>query len=62
MYPALHRLEKRGLLSSEWGKTERGRRARYYQLTDAGRAELVALQARWEGSAWAVRQVLDAEA
>ena len=62
LYPALHRLEKRGLLASEWGKTEHGRRARYYHLTDSGRSELAALRARWEGSAWAVRQVLDAEA
>ena len=62
LYPALHRMEKRGLLTSEWGKTERGRRARYYRLTTAGRAELVDLTERWEGSAWAVRTILDAEA
>ena len=59
MYPALHRMEKRGWLTSEWGRTERGRRARYYRLTAMGRAELETLQERWEGSSWAVRQVLN---
>lgn len=62
LYPALHRMEKRGSLTSEWKRTERGRRARFYRLTEQGRGELEALRARWEGSAWAVRQVLDAEA
>lgn len=62
LYPALHRMEKRGWLTSEWKRTEHGRRARYYRLTDQGREELEALRARWEGSAWAVRRVLDAEA
>jgi len=61
LYPALHRMEKRGWLTSEWGRTDHGRRARYYRLTDAGLGELEALRARWEGSAWAVRQVLDSE-
>jgi len=62
MYPALHRLEKRGLLASEWGRTERGRRARYYGLTEAGRSELEVLRRRWDESTWAVRQVLDSGA
>ena len=61
LYPALHRLEKRGALESEWRRTERGRRARYYGLTPEGREALAELRARWEGSAWAVRQVLEAE-
>lgn len=61
LYPALHRLEKRGWLSSEWQRTDRGRRARYYRITNRGLEELEALRRRWEGSAWAVRQVLDAE-
>ena len=59
--PALHRLEKRGSLASEWKRTERGRRARYYHLTDQGAEELDALRARWKGSAWAVQQVLEAK-
>ena len=61
LYPALHRLEKRGSLASEWKRTERGRRARYYHLTDQGAEELDALRARWKGSAWAVQQVLEAK-
>lgn len=60
LYPALHRLEKRGWLTSEWRRTERGRRARYYRLTSEGRLELGALRRRWEDSTWAVRQVLEA--
>jgi transcriptional regulator len=43
---ALHRMEERGLLAAEWGVTEKGRRARYYRLTDAGRAHLRAETAR----------------
>jgi transcriptional regulator len=60
LYPALHRMEKRGWLTSEWGRTERGRRARFYTITEVGREELEAQVERWEGSAWAVRQVLEA--
>ncbi|MCA9738891.1 MAG: PadR family transcriptional regulator [Gemmatimonadota bacterium] len=61
LYPALHRLEKRGWLRSAWERSERGRRARVYQLTAEGRSELERLTARWEGSAWAVQRILDAE-
>ena len=43
---ALHRMEERGLLAAEWGVTEKGRRARYYRLTTAGRAHLKAETAR----------------
>ncbi len=43
---ALHRMEERGLLAAEWGVTEKGRRARYYRLTAAGRAHLRAEAAR----------------
>lgn len=61
LYPALHRMEERGWLTSEWARTDRGRRARFYQLTDEGRAQLEELRTRWEGSTWAVRRVLEAE-
>lgn len=61
LYPALHRMEKRGWLRSEWRRTEHGRRARYYTITANGRRELAALRLRWEGSAWAVGKVLEAE-
>lgn len=61
LYPALHRLEKRGALRSEWQRTEHGRRARYYSPTPAGEKELAEQVARWSGSARAVQQVLEAE-
>jgi len=47
LYPALRRMEKRGLLESAWGVSEKGRRARYYRLTPSGRGELAAEDERW---------------
>lgn len=47
LYPALHRLLKRGWLTSEWGLSEANQRARYYRLTAAGKAQLVREQRRW---------------
>lgn len=47
LYPALHRLEKRGLISSEWKTSENKQRAKYYRLTAAGRKQLTAEQSRW---------------
>ena len=61
LYPALHRMEKRGWLESEWRTTENRRRAKYYRLTPQGRTELTAQVERWSGSAWAVDAVLGAE-
>jgi len=61
LYPALHRLEKRGALTSEWQRTAHGRRARFYRPTPAGEAELQEQVDRWSGSAHAVQQVLEAE-
>ncbi len=61
LYPALHRMEKRGLLQSEWRMTENKRRAKYYVLTREGREELTAQVQRWSGSAWAVEAVLEME-
>jgi len=58
MYTALHRLEKRGFITGEWGVTENNRRARYYSLTPAGRAELAQGTANWTAYAVAVFQVL----
>ena len=49
LYPALRRMEKRGLLESDWAVSEKGRRARYYRLTPVGRRELVEEGERWEG-------------
>jgi transcriptional regulator len=48
LYPALHRLERRGLIESEWGPSEKNRRARHYQLTAAGRQALRQELERWE--------------
>jgi PadR family transcriptional regulator PadR len=47
LYPALHRLEKRGWVSSEWKTSEHKQRAKYYRLTAAGRKQLAAEQSRW---------------
>jgi PadR family transcriptional regulator, regulatory protein PadR len=48
LYPALHRLEIRGWIKSKWGETETGRRARFYSLTAAGRAQLEKETANWD--------------
>lgn len=48
LYPALHRLEARGLIASEWKASDLNRRAKYYRLTDAGREQLVAEQSKWK--------------
>jgi PadR family transcriptional regulator, regulatory protein PadR len=48
LYPALHRLEAQGLISSEWKASDLNRRAKYYKLTTAGRKHLVAEQSKWK--------------
>jgi PadR family transcriptional regulator PadR len=48
LYPALHRLEERGLIASEWKASELNRRAKYYRLTSAGKEALVAEQSKWK--------------
>jgi PadR family transcriptional regulator PadR len=58
LYPALHRLELRGLLSSEWGTSENNRRAKYYALTAAGRRELAAEAEYWRRMSGAVARIL----
>ncbi len=57
LYPALHRMQKRGLLASTWGISSKGRRARYYCLTDAGREALAGERARWKRYVSAVEQI-----
>jgi transcriptional regulator len=47
LYPALHRLEKRGWLKSEWRLSEANQKAKYYRLTPAGKAQLLREQDRW---------------
>jgi PadR family transcriptional regulator PadR len=58
LYPALHRLEHRGWITAEWGISELGRRARFYQLTGAGRKQLQVETADWERVADAIGRVL----
>ena len=60
LYPALHRLEKNGMLRADWGRNDTGRRAKFYSLTSAGQEHLEAEVARWRRSAAAVNTVLDA--
>lgn len=60
LYPALHRLQRKGLLDEEWGVSETGREAKYYRLTAAGRRELRAEAARWHEHAKAVSLALSA--
>lgn len=49
LYPALHRLERKGFLTEEWGMTDTNREAKFYRLTPVGRKQLVAETARWQG-------------
>ena len=58
LYPALHRLEKRGWVTSEWGESERKRRARYYKLTAKGLAQLKMETAAWKRMTEAIDRVL----
>lgn len=58
LYPALYRMEERGLVRSEWGVSENGRRAKYYKLTRAGARQLTAECANWERISQAVTRVL----
>ena len=60
LYQALHRLESRGWLASEWGLSANNRRAKYYHLTAAGRRQLRERASTWRAYAAAVGQVLDA--
>lgn len=58
LYPALHRLEDRGWISSFWGTSENNRKARYYRLTPAGRKQLAAQTSRWQQMVRAINRVL----
>ena len=60
LYPALHRIQRRGWLDEEWGVTETGREAKYYRLTPAGRRQLRSEVERWRAYAQAVSAALDA--
>ncbi|HVL67490.1 MAG TPA: PadR family transcriptional regulator [Vicinamibacterales bacterium] len=58
LYPALYRLEQRGLVEAEWGTSELGRRAKFYRITPAGRKRLAASTEEWTRFARAVSDVL----
>lgn len=58
LYPALHRLERKELLESAWGRTDTGRRAKFYRVTDEGRDHLAAESRRWEEFSGAVATIL----
>jgi transcriptional regulator len=60
LYTALHRLEERGWVESEWGHTEQGKRAKFYRLTTAGRRALRKEVSQWERYAAGVAGVLSA--
>jgi transcriptional regulator len=60
LYPALHRLEDRGLLDAEWGTSENNRRAKFYKLTPAGRKQLTSEVRTWQRYANAVQLLLSA--
>jgi transcriptional regulator len=59
LYPALHRLEGKGLLAEEWGTTDTGREAKFYRLTAPGRKQLASESRRWTEFAGAVSRALD---
>jgi PadR family transcriptional regulator, regulatory protein PadR len=61
LYPALHRLEKRGWLKAEWGESDNGRQAKFYSLSAKGRKQLAAEESNWRRLAGAVGLILQAQ-
>ena len=60
LYPALHRLEKRGWLEGQWGESDNGRQAKFYKLSAKGRKQLAAEESNWQRLAGAVALILQA--
>jgi PadR family transcriptional regulator, regulatory protein PadR len=60
LYPALHRLEAKGFLNSEWGTSENNRRAKFYRLTATGRKHLETASAHWNHVVLAIARVMTA--
>jgi PadR family transcriptional regulator, regulatory protein PadR len=60
LYPALHRLEQQGLITAEWGASDKNRQAKFYELTKAGRKQLAEETRNWERMAGAVTRILNA--
>jgi PadR family transcriptional regulator, regulatory protein PadR len=59
LYPALHRLERRGWIKARWGASDNNRRAKYYELTTVGRKQLETEKSQWKKLSEAVAQVLE---
>lgn len=59
LYPALHRLEKQGWVTSQWKQTESNQRAKYYRLTPAGKKQLLSEQTRWKQMVEAVAGIMN---
>lgn len=59
LYPALHRLERRGLIKAEWGTSDNNRRAKYYELTATGKKQLEVEKDSWRKLIAAVTQILE---
>ncbi len=59
LYPALHRMERTGLIAGDWRKSENGRRARYYSLTTEGQQRLEQHEGQWRSLSLAVSRVLE---
>ena len=59
LYPALHRLEKQGWVTSQWKQTESNQRAKYYRLTPAGKRQLLSEQARWAQIVGAIAAIMN---
>jgi len=60
LFPALHRMEEEGWISSFWGDSENNRRAKFYRLTKPGRKQLEVETERWDRVSWAITQALQA--
>jgi PadR family transcriptional regulator PadR len=59
LYPALHRLERRGWIKAKWGVSENNRRAKFYELTRSGRKQLQAEESAWQKLTAAVGQIME---
>jgi transcriptional regulator len=59
LYPALHRLEQRGWLKSEWKASEANRRAKYYSLTQAGKKQLIRQESKWNALVKTIARVME---
>jgi len=62
LYPALHRMEKRGWLKAKWGVSDKRRRAKYYRLSPTGRRQLTKQEGRWESYVAAVTKIVSSVA